>query len=176
MNIEYQKLDKHNILELINIDRSDYSDMMYKIEDGELIIVNEIFNHPGLTKNKYDPYIQDLKEILDEGGVVFGAFQGGKLKGISSIDKNFVGKNKDMINLSILWVSKELRKNGIAKKLFELCKNEAKIKNVDKLYISATPSKNTIDFYLKMGCRVTEEIDSDLFNEEPEDIHLELKL
>jgi hypothetical protein len=41
------------------------------------------------------------------------------------------------------------------------------------LYISATPSENTINFYLRSGCRVTAQLDPELFALEPKDIHLE---
>jgi len=43
-----------------------------------------------------------------------------------------------------------------------------------RLYISATPSENTVRFYLRRGCRVTDEVDAALFDLEPDDIHLEL--
>ena len=45
--------------------------------------------------------------------------------------------------------------------------------NARKLYISATPSENTINFYLNIGCIITREVDQALFELEPEDIHLE---
>jgi hypothetical protein len=41
------------------------------------------------------------------------------------------------------------------------------------VYISATPAENTIDFYLRRGCVLAEELDSELFELEPKDIHLE---
>jgi GNAT superfamily N-acetyltransferase len=176
MNIEYRKMKRHEISEIVNIDRSDYADMMYQINDGDLLLVNSIFNHPGLKEHNYEPYIKDLQKVFDDGGVLFGAFYRDVLKGISCVDKQLAGKNKNMVNLSLLWVSKEFRRNGIAKKLLELCKIEGEKRNVDKLYISATPSKNTVDFYLTMGCRKTEEIDPEMYKNEPEDIHLELKL
>ena len=46
----------------------------------------------------------------------------------------------------------------------------------DKLYVSATPSENTILFYLSFGCKLASEVDPELFALEPEDIHLELVL
>ena len=45
--------------------------------------------------------------------------------------------------------------------------------NARKLYISATPSENTINFYRNLGCIVTEDVDQALFELEPEDIHME---
>jgi hypothetical protein len=42
-----------------------------------------------------------------------------------------------------------------------------------RLYISATPSENTVGFYTHLGCVITREVDPALFELEPEDIHLE---
>jgi hypothetical protein len=39
------------------------------------------------------------------------------------------------------------------------------------MYISATPSENTVNFYLRRGAVVTSEPDPELFEFEPEDIH-----
>src|SRR5262249_10910216 len=41
-----------------------------------------------------------------------------------------------------------------------------------ELYGSAVPSVPAVVFYLAHGFRVTEEVDPDLFAQEPEDIHL----
>jgi hypothetical protein len=44
------------------------------------------------------------------------------------------------------------------------------------MYISATPSEHTVNFYLALGCQLAAEPDSELLELEPEDIHLELLL
>ena len=60
--------------------------------------------------------------------------------------------------------------------LFEKAVAKARETNARKLYISATPSENTINFYINMGCVVTQEIDEALFELEPEDIHLVMEI
>jgi hypothetical protein len=45
-----------------------------------------------------------------------------------------------------------------------------------RLYISSTPSENTVRFYLRRGCRVTDDVDAALFKLEPKDIHLEFDI
>ena len=42
------------------------------------------------------------------------------------------------------------------------------------LYISATPFRNTVDFYMKLGSKITSEINEELFELESYDIYLEL--
>ena len=169
-------MKKNEISAIINIDRSDYAEMMYQVCNKDLLLVNRVFNHPGLNKQDYLPYIKNLQNAFDNGGALFGAFYRGILKGISCVENELAGKSKDMVNLTLLWVSKDLRRNGIAKELLELCKLEGRKRNVNKMYISAAPSKNTVDFYLSMGCLKTEEIDYVMYEKEPEDIHLELRL
>ena len=43
------------------------------------------------------------------------------------------------------------------------------------LYVSATTSENTVDFYRRRGCRVTPDADPKLLALEPEDIHFECR-
>jgi hypothetical protein len=43
------------------------------------------------------------------------------------------------------------------------------------LYVSATPSENTVDFYRRRGCRITPDADPELLAPEPEDIHFECR-
>ena len=59
---------------------------------------------------------------------------------------------------------------------FDLARIEAIQRGAKGLYISATPSEHTIDFYLRLGCNVTPEPHVELFELEPEDIHLEYVL
>ena len=68
------------------------------------------------------------------------------------------------------------RKKGMGKVLFEKAVERAETLGARRLYISATPSENTVNFYLHMGCEVTGEIDRELFELEPEDIHLEYRI
>ena len=44
------------------------------------------------------------------------------------------------------------------------------------VYISSRPSENTSQFFLYLGRQLTEEVDAELFELEPEDIHLEYKI
>jgi hypothetical protein len=40
------------------------------------------------------------------------------------------------------------------------------------LYVSATPSESAVGFYTGQGFRPTEEVNEELFELEPEDIHM----
>ena len=78
--------------------------------------------------------------------------------------------------MKFLHVSNSFRKQGLGKKLFLLAAEKAYGLGAKKLYVSATPSENTVNFYLRLGCVLATEIDQELFELEPEDIHLEYVL
>jgi hypothetical protein len=60
--------------------------------------------------------------------------------------------------------------------LVGVARSEAIHRGAKRLYISATPSENTVNFYLRLGCELTSQADPELFELEPDDIHLEYRL
>jgi predicted N-acetyltransferase YhbS len=92
------------------------------------------------------------------------------------LDNKFITFNNNYLQLKFLHISHNYRGKGLGRKLFELASNEARKRQAKYLYISATPSENTINFYLRLGCKIMSVPDKDLFQLEPEDIHLEYDL
>ncbi|MFN2237528.1 MAG: GNAT family N-acetyltransferase [Anaerolineales bacterium] len=120
--------------------------------------------------------IEGLQKVFDQGATFNGALDGNKLVGMSVLDHNPVRSGEKRLNLAGLWVSHPYRGSGIGKKLFQLAADQARERKAKAMYVSATPSKNTVHFYKRLGCNHAEPIDEYLYNKEPEDIHLELKL
>ena len=56
-----------------------------------------------------------------------------------------------------------------------MLKEKAKQSGAKKLYVSAAPSKNTVDFYRGVGFDLTTPI-KELFEAEPKDIHMAMLL
>ena len=77
------------------------------------------------------------------------------------------------LQLEFLHVGQQHRGASLGRTLFEKALARARELGARRLYVSATPSENTIGFYLRRGCRVTDDVDAALFELEPEDIHLE---
>ncbi|WP_317169961.1 MULTISPECIES: GNAT family N-acetyltransferase [unclassified Pedobacter] len=96
--------------------------------------------------------------------------------GVASVEKQKRGAQQNYCKMDILYVDNQYKRHGIGSQLLAACKKEAKIFGAEKLYISATPTKNTVDFYLRRGARLVVELDQVLFAKEPEDIHLELDI
>ncbi|HVH04817.1 MAG TPA: GNAT family N-acetyltransferase, partial [Myxococcota bacterium] len=93
-----------------------------------------------------------------------------------ALESRFIGRAQDQLQLKFLHVSRPHRRSGLGRALFDRAAARARELGARRLYVSATPSENTIGFYLRRGCRVADEVDAKLFALEPEDIHLELDL
>jgi predicted N-acetyltransferase YhbS len=87
-----------------------------------------------------------------------------------------MGRERDQLQLKFLHVGRRHRQAGLGRALFEKAVARARELGARRLYISSTPSENTVRFYLRRGCRVTDEVDAALFELEPEDIHLEFDI
>ena len=74
--------------------------------------------------------------------------------------------------LAYLYVSRAYRGRGVGVQLFDAAVSFAREAGANGLYVSATPTENTVDFYLNRGCVLAPEPDPRLLAAEPDDIHL----
>jgi predicted N-acetyltransferase YhbS len=156
-----------------DIDRSEVIDNIYRFENGVLVLRPEHHDVSGWPPGEAEKYTPILLDCFDRGGWFHGAFDREDLIGAVVLENQRIGKSNDQLQLKFLHVSNSYRNRGLGKQLFELAKAASREKGARRLYISATPSENTINFYLRLGCTVAGEPDPELFELEPEDIHLE---
>ena len=114
-----------------------------------------------------------LKNTLNTGGAVIGAFIEGKLAGFTSVENQFFGSKSQYLQLSSIHVSYESRGKGIGKKLFQMIAQEARDLEAKKLYISAHSSEESQAFYKAIGCIEAKEYNEKLVQAEPCDCQLE---
>ena len=100
-------------------------------------------------------------------------FDGARLVAAVFVDSQPLGPHGDMLQLKFLHVSHDWRGCGIGEQLYRTAREQARAMGAARLYVSATPSQNTIDFYLRLGFTVSTSPDPALYALEPEDIHLE---
>ena len=174
MDIIYRALSREECKRFKQIDRAEVVEDIYYFRDGNLVLEKEYYDIKGL--DNIENRIVNLQKIYDENGTIYGAFHNDTLVGLVSLKGKLIGKKDDTIQLSSCFVSKDYRKQGIATKLVGMLKEKAMQMGAKKMYVSATPSKNTIHFYMSVGFKVTNEPIQELFDEEPEDIHMELML
>jgi len=114
-----------------------------------------------------------LYESFDRGATFYGAFEGNQLVGVAVLDTIWRGPSCDLLQLEMLHVSRDYRAQGLGSAMFEQARAAAREHGARGLYISATPSENTIRFYQRHGSVVIGTPDPELFAREPKDIHLE---
>lgn len=109
----------------------------------------------GVEKKAWIPVY--LKEQVERGGFVFGAFFEGTLIGFISLDGYLRGSAEKYANLTMLFIDDRFNRRGLGTCLFERICEEAKEIGATKLFISAIPSVETIAFYKKLGCMKAQE-------------------
>jgi len=169
-------LERFELDDLWTIDRSERIERMYRVGGGDLVMRDERHDVRGWPPGEPERYGAILLDCFDRGGSFYGAFQGETLVGASVLESRFIGRERDQLQLKFLHVSRGHRGSGLGVKLFDQAVARARELGARRLYVSATPSENTVHFYLRRGCRVTDDVDAALFELEPEDIHLELDI
>jgi predicted N-acetyltransferase YhbS len=158
------------------IDRREVIKKVYQLKNRKLVRKAAHYNMKGWPPGEPEHYMPILMDCFDHGGHFWGVFAGDLLIGAAVLENRFIGGSKDTLQLKFLHISSNYRRKGLGKKLFLLASEKAIELGAKKLYISSTPSENTVNFYLRLGCVLAKEINQELYNLEPEDIHLEFAL
>jgi predicted N-acetyltransferase YhbS len=174
--MKFRELSRDEIPNIWQIDRSEVIDNIYYLRNGQLVLEPEQYDMRGWLPGEIEKATSFLLDSFDHGGHFLGAFDGEQMVGVTVLESRFIGSAKDTLQMKFLHVSRAFRQHGLGKKLFWLTARKAMALGARKLYVSATPSENTVNFYLRLGCALATEIDEGLFQLEPEDIHLEFDL
>ncbi|WP_212750248.1 GNAT family N-acetyltransferase [Acinetobacter sp. 1000160] len=118
-----------------------------------------------------------LKQLYHEHAAFIGAFNlQARLVGICVVSNQHIQDYPAARLLHYFYVDADQQGQGIGAQLMQAAKNAAIKLGGNELYMSATPSKRTVDFYLKHGAEVLDNPDQQLWQLEPEDIHLLCKI
>lgn len=96
--------------------------------------------------------------------------------GFVSLNMTIFVEISKYILLDSMFVSNNARSKGIGKKLFEICCEEGRKHGVDKIYICAGSSEDTVSFYRNSGCIDAKEINQFLYEQDTRDLQLEFQL
>jgi GNAT superfamily N-acetyltransferase len=113
--------------------------------------------------------VHQLQSYVDNGGVALGALASGRLVGIGVVVPHL---QPGIAQLAFLHVSAPLRATGIGSRLSEQLEQIARTVGDSDMVVSATPSENTVRFYLGRGFQPMAEPLAELFELEPEDVHM----
>ncbi len=176
VEISYQFMTSDQADKLQEIDRSEYIDQVYEMREGELINLKadyecENWNAETLAEIK----ARFLFELQHEG-VALGAFDGNTLVGFGVLAHQRRGEKQDMLQIDLMYVSRNYRRKGIATAILKELSKIAKERGASYLYISSTETQSAVSFYQNNGGKITDVVEQDLFTKEPEDIHMIRKL
>lgn len=172
--MEYRKLKETDI----NIDLFQEFQRYQKVTkcwrkvDGKWRIKDDAFIDDW-SNEEYELLVECLKNTINTGGAVFGAFVNKELKGFASIESKLIGENSNYADLTSIHVSLDKRGMGIGSKLFKLITKFAKELGAKKVYISAHSAVESQAFYKAMGCTEAMEYNEQHVEAEPCDCQLE---
>ena len=175
--IQYQVLQKEELCQELFRDFIRHQEVTkcWRYEKNQWIIKEEPFIDDW-TEADYQILISCLKNTVDTGGFVYGAFENGKLKGFVSVEALLFGGEQKYLDLTSIHVSEDMRGKGIGRALFLVAKKWAKEKGAKKLYISAHSAVESQAFYKAMGCVEAAVYHPRHVEEEPYDCQLECEL
>jgi GNAT superfamily N-acetyltransferase len=159
-----------------DIDRSETIELTYRLQNGRLEEIKSPHECPRWEEDVYAEIISRYEYELLNGGTAFGAFDRDKLVGVGVLAHKFRGYDNDRLQIDLMYVTREYRRRGIGSFILEALGTAAIAKGAKYLYISSTETESAVKFYTSQGSAVTSEVDPELFEKEPHDIHMLKKL
>lgn len=147
----------------------------WRREDGRWVVKDIRFTEDW-DGGDYERVLRQLGEVLRSGGAVWGAFEGGALKGFASVSGRLIGSRGQYAVLEELHVSEDRRRMGLGRELFRLAASSARELGAEKLYISTMSAVESQAFYISMGCVEALEPDRSHVEREPCDVQREYEL
>ena len=172
--IEYRWMAADEVSKIGDIDRSERIRIGYRCVEGELHAMDVNWDSPpwaieGDGEYSVASQIRFCRGHLDKNGRMYGAFYEQKLVGIGILQPNI---DEGTAQLAYLHVSNAFRQKGTGNRIVESLIDEARSTGAVRMYVSATPTGSAINFYLSHGFKPTATPIPELFELEPDDIHL----
>lgn len=176
MKVYYGQIELSETHKISDIDASVYIKNAWRDIDGRKQLIFLDYQEKGFP-SEIEIHKKALETTIHHRGFAIGAFnEDGLLIGFASMNREVFGQSAQYVLVDQLFVSKEYRHQGLGNKLMKLCVDEAKRWRVDKLYICAGSSEDTIAFYKSFGCTEAKEINQNLYARDPRDFQLEYVL
>ena len=173
-SIGIRRLARTELSLVVQIDRTERIDLVYEQRGTELVERRGNWSAPtwdpdGHGDHSVDAQRRALEHYVDAGGIALGAFRGGRLVGIGVVVPHV---RPEIAQLAFLHVSAAFRATGIGSRLSDELEVIARDVGDLEMVVSATPSENTVRFYRGRGFELMAQPLPELFELEPEDVHL----
>lgn len=175
--IEIRTLDRSELVRVGEIDRTERIDVIYRQHGARLEEVPGEWSAPPWSEGEGEHSVavqhQQLLRMADAGGITLGAQKGTRLVGIGVVLPHL---RPTIAQLAYLHVSDGYRSAGIGGALSDQLEEIAAGAGDTEMVVSATPSVNTVRFYMNRGFEPMAEPLPELVELEPDDIHLRKQL
>jgi GNAT superfamily N-acetyltransferase len=175
---DIRRLGRHELGRVEEIDRAEHIDVLY-LQDGERLVErpgswdSPAWERDGRGQHSVESRVRELHRYVEHGGIALGALVEGRLVGIGVV----VPRLRDGVaQLAFLHVSAPWRGSGIGSGLSAQLDDLARSAGAKEMVVSATPSKNTVTFYLGRGFVPMRHPLDELVQLEPDDVHMHKEL
>jgi GNAT superfamily N-acetyltransferase len=174
----YRRLDVSELPRIGEIDRTETIDALYVQRGSRLGLRAGDFSAPpwrveGGGEHSVAAQRDAVEKYVRDGAVALGAFDDGRLVGIGLVTPHLrVG----IAQLTYLHVSNGYRGQGVGGRLSDELERIARDAGATSIVVSATPSFNTVRFYGRRGYEPMAEPFPELYELEPDDVHMKKSL
>lgn len=177
-SVEIRPLTRSDLVRIADIDRTETIEVLYEQRGTELVgrrgtWISQPWSTDGDGEHSVAANVREVERYLDGGGVALGAFVAERMVAIGVVVPQL---RPGLAQLAYLHVTSRHRSTGVGRMLCERLDEIARDAGATRMVVSATPSENTVRFYLGRGFRPMAEPLPELFEREPEDIHLDKPL
>jgi ribosomal protein S18 acetylase RimI-like enzyme len=172
--VEFRRLARAELSRVAEIDRTERIDLIYEQRGTELEERRGNWSSPawdpdGHGEHSVEAQRHALEHDVDAGGSAIGAFSQGRLVGIGVVVPHL---HPEIAHLAFLHVSASFRSAGIGHRLSDELDLIARDAGDSEIVVSATPSENTVRFYIGRGYELMAQPLPELYELEPEDVHM----
>jgi GNAT superfamily N-acetyltransferase len=176
--VELRRLARTELTRVAEIDRSERIDVLIEQHGTELDARHgewhaAAWDPDGNGEHSVAGQVDALGHYVDIGGIALGALAGGRLVGIGVVVPHL---RPSTAQLAFLHVSAPWRATGVGSRLIAQLTHIARADGATDMVVSATPSQNTVRFYLARGFQPMAQPLAELFELEPEDVHMNMLL
>jgi GNAT superfamily N-acetyltransferase len=176
--ITYHRLAPHELSRVGEIDRTERIDVLYVQHGSQLETRVGDWSAPpwrleGTGEHSVAYQVAECERFVREGAIAFGAFADDRLVGIGLVLPHV---RPGIAQLAYLHVSDGYRGQGVGGRLSYELERIARQAGDASIVVSATPSLNTVRFYESRGFEPMAVPLPELYELEPEDVHMQKRL
>ena len=176
--ITIRSMESCELSRIAEIDRSEEISQEYVLLNGSLGLKDVSWSVSRWTQDGRHDHsvagkIAKWRPWLQEGGTLFGAFDGEALVAFAIYRPRL---SVSTAQFAVLHVSRPYRRQGIGAALADKVIESARNDGATQMCVSAIPTRGTIEFYQSLGFRPSREINRELLDLEPEDIQMTMEL